>query len=88
MNGRYLSAVPPTMGTFGTILYDVVATYGVPSFVSIVAETGIYGVIISIFLIVYLYRNSHPSFIGYSLFCYVLLLAVYMPIFLKLQMAG
>lgn len=83
MEGEYLSLVPRTMVTFGMIYEDVIAPDGVPSYVSIIAETGIFGFVISSLLLVFLYRNSHPSFLGYALFIYVVFFSLYMPMFFE-----
>lgn len=83
MEGQYVSVVPRTMVTFGFIYEDTIAPYGVPSYVSIIAETGVLGIVISALLLLYMYRNSHPSFLGYTLFIYVVMLSLYMPMFFE-----
>jgi hypothetical protein len=83
LGGTYLSSIPRAMVNFGEIADKNVATGGFPWYLSLIAETGILGMLVSMLLIRYLYRRSHKSAVGYMLFIYVLLLSFYSPIFFE-----
>lgn len=83
LGGHYLASVPRTMITFGEIFDNTAAPYGLPAYLSLIAETGVIGLFISALLLRFLYVNSHASYIGFALFLYLLLITMYMPMFFE-----
>lgn len=83
LGGLYVDTIPRTMITFGTIYENTVAPGGLPSYISIITEAGVFGVIASILIIYYLYSCCYSSYLGFSLFIFIFLLSMYMPMFFE-----
>lgn len=81
MDGLFLKSIPRTMITYGEIYEKSVAPAGLPSYILIIAESGIIGMIISGLLIYHLYTSAHPSFLGFTFLIYILILAIFSPAF-------
>lgn len=81
LGGLYLDMVPRTMITFGTIYENTAAPTGLPAYISIIAEMGVLGVILSALLVYYLYRSADRSYLGFVFFIYIILLSLFLPMF-------